>query len=141
MARGVCGTCGSSEALRADGTVRAHRQLRMGRAGQHRAVDGCPGSGEPPEPDAQPIPRRGNARAVPFEGAPPAVGPGDRIEVRSAGSEWRPAVARSEPRYDWSNCIGGRCHLTVSVSVHGYDSPLNWPAEAVRPVAAEAGGV
>jgi len=40
-------------------------------------------------------------------------------------------VARSEPRYDTGNALGGRCYLTVAVSLPG-GRIVNWPAEAVR---------
>jgi hypothetical protein len=83
---------------------------------------------------------RGNRTAVRFEGTPPPIKPGDSVEIRDANGEWHRAVARSEPRYDWSNAIGRLCYLTVSVTSqaieHAWTGPVNWPAEDVRPTGA-----
>lgn len=68
---------------------------------------------------------------VAFEGERPAVGPGDPVECRTVTGGWRQMVARSEPRYDTGNALGGRCYLTVAVSLPG-GRIVNWPAEAVR---------
>lgn len=47
--RGVCPSCGSPELLRADGAVRHHRTLRMGRNGVWRSAEVCDGTGQQPE--------------------------------------------------------------------------------------------
>lgn len=49
----LCGTCGSEELLRGDGTVRTHMALRHGTQGVHRGHDRCTGSGEAPEPQLE----------------------------------------------------------------------------------------
>lgn len=77
---------------------------------------------------------RDNRTAVPFDGTPPAVGPGDPVDIQDAHGVWWPAVARSEPRYDWPRAIGRRCYLTVAVDGRpfGWAGAVNWPAEHVR---------
>ena len=75
---------------------------------------------------------------IAFDGDPPAVGPGDRVECRTARGEWVPMVAHSEPRYDADNAFGGRCYLTVAVSAPG-GRIVNWPAESVRTALPEDG--
>lgn len=67
----------------------------------------------------------------PFDGTPPDVRDGDRIEVRNAYDDWLPAVAKSAPRYDHANAHGS-CWLSVSVQLSN-GRVLNWPAEHVRP--------
>ncbi len=72
------------------------------------------------------------AKAVPFDETPPAVDWGDPVEIRTADGTWQPAVARSEPRYDFDNAVGRRCWLTVAVVLPGSRDIVNWPAEDVR---------
>jgi hypothetical protein len=70
---------------------------------------------------------------MPFDGTPPAVRPGDAIEVRAADGNWHPARCGSEPRYDEHNGLGWRVWLTVRADAgNGW---VNWPAEDVRPAA------
>jgi hypothetical protein len=76
--------------------------------------------------------RGSQAKAVPFEGTPPAVKAGDAVEIRDASGVWHHARAVSEPRYDFPKALGGRCYLTVAVLAAGWGQ-VNWPAEAVRP--------
>lgn len=76
--------------------------------------------------------------AQPFNGDPPPVTTGDLISIRDANGRWWPAVAASEPRYDFARGIPPRTHLTVAVHAFGEAGPVNWPAEDVRP--AEGGG-
>jgi hypothetical protein len=78
-----------------------------------------------------------SAKAVPFDGTPPPVKPGELVQIRSAYGEWTWATAKSEPRYDFDRAIGRRCHLTVSVAHPDYEHPVNWPAEDVRPGSGE----
>lgn len=70
--------------------------------------------------------------AVMFNGEPPNVADGDRVEVREASGTWRPTVARGAARYDFPNAIGRWCYLTVPVDWPGAGSVVNWPAEHVR---------
>lgn len=44
-----CSVCGPPELLHADGRVRKHDELRMGKQGVHRSGFRCEGSGELPE--------------------------------------------------------------------------------------------
>ncbi len=73
------------------------------------------------------------AKAVPFDGTPPAVKAGDLVEIRDAYGEWHPTVAKSEPRYDFANAVGRRCWLSVAVVRETSGHIVNWPAEDVRP--------
>lgn len=73
---------------------------------------------------------------VPFEGTPPPVKAGDRVEILDTSTDrWLPAVAASEPRYDHEHAIG-KTYLTVAVEMpephRSLGDVLNWPAEAVR---------
>lgn len=68
---------------------------------------------------------------VPFDGTPPAVRAGDQVDIRDAFGRWRRVEARSEPRYDEVNALGGRCYLTVAAPMPD-GSVVNWPAEDVR---------
>ena len=73
---------------------------------------------------------------IAFTGPRPDVKAGDPVECRDAGGVWRRMIARSEPRYDEVNALGGKCYLTVAVAaVPGRDPWVNWPAEDVRPIA------
>lgn len=81
------------------------------------------------------------SRTVPFEGTPPPVSAGGRVEILDARTgRWLPAVAASEPRYDHAHAIGP-CHLTVKVEteelIGAFGHAVNWPAEAVRPARSE----
>ncbi|HWB35686.1 MAG TPA: hypothetical protein VHA75_06650, partial [Rugosimonospora sp.] len=60
---------------------------------------------------------------------------------------WWPKVAMSAPRYDRHRAVGGKCYLTVAVAnvaewrtVGAAATWVNWPAEAVREVAAQTAG-
>lgn len=70
---------------------------------------------------------------MPFDGTPPAVSPGDPIEVRDAAGNWHPARCGSEPRYDEDHGLGRRVWLTVRADAG--DGWVNWPAADVRPAA------
>ncbi|HEY5987345.1 MAG TPA: hypothetical protein VIV12_13365 [Streptosporangiaceae bacterium] len=77
---------------------------------------------------------------IPYDGTPPDVGPGDEVRCRTANGDWVRHVARSTPRYDRDNAIGGRCFLTVAVTpldewrdLRDDARWVNWPAEDVRP--------
>lgn len=72
------------------------------------------------------------ARDVPFEGERPDVKNGDEVECRTASADWVRKTARSSPRYDRDNALGGCCYLTVAVSEPGDDDWVNWLAVDVR---------
>lgn len=80
---------------------------------------------------------RRNAKAVPFEGAPPLVKPGDPVRFRDAYGRWFDGEATSEPRYAFEDSFAGQCFLTVAVTsraiLGAYGHPVNWPAEDVQP--------
>ena len=78
-------------------------------------------------------------KAVPFEGTPPEVKAGDRVQIRDVDGEWHDVIANSEPRYDYDTAVGGHCHLTVSIRFG--NETVNWPAEDVRPEFATGGPV
>lgn len=86
---------------------------------------------------------RRNAKAVPFDGTPPPVKPGDPVRFRDANGRWFDGKATSEPRYAFEDSIGGQCFLAVAVTspvlVRTYGRPVNWPAEDVRPTTPEVG--
>ena len=75
------------------------------------------------------------AMHIAFTGPRPDVKPGDRVECRTAGGEWFETRAHSVPRYEDRTAIGGKAYLTVAVEWGG--TVANWPAEDVRPIAAE----
>lgn len=47
---------------------------------------------------------------VPFGGAVPDVGPGDRVLARDMNGDWHPKVAVSTPRYDHACALGRRAY-------------------------------
>lgn len=72
---------------------------------------------------------------VPFEGEPPAVKAGDRVEVRDGAGDWHPARAHSEPRYATDpRRSPTKLYLAVAVTFVG-------PRESLAPVDVFAGDV
>ena len=59
---------------------------------------------------------------------------GDRVLCRTAFDEWVPMVAHSGPRVDFEHATPrSRAYRSISVTGGGWDSPVNWPVEDVRP--------
>lgn len=56
------------------------------------------------------------------------------VDFRDAFGNWQgPIAALSDKRVDWPNAFRGAHYLSVSIQPEGWEHPINWPAEDIRP--------